>query len=121
MSTRRIALGKTGEDLACEELTRRGYAILARRYRVRSGELDIVARDRGTLVFVEVKSRATRNFGEAVEAVTGLKRRRMMRLALEFVSRHRLGDCACRFDVVAVHFEDGRSAIEVFENAFDAA
>ena len=83
--------------------------------------MDIVARDRGTLVFVEVKARETRDFGQAAEAVTGLKQRRIVRLARDYLTRHRLGDCACRFDVVAVHFEDERPAIEVFENAFDAA
>jgi hypothetical protein len=57
VSGARIALGKSGEDLACRELERRGYAIVARRFRVRSGELDIVARDGAVLVFVEVKTR----------------------------------------------------------------
>ncbi len=57
MSRARIALGKIGEDLACRELERRGYAIVARRYRRRGGELDIIARDGPTLVFVEVKAR----------------------------------------------------------------
>ena len=77
MSQARIALGKTGEDLACAELEKRGYAILARRYRRRGGEIDIVARDGATLVFVEVKARDGRAFGEAAEAVTAFKRRRI--------------------------------------------
>jgi len=57
MTSKRIAFGKTGEDLACRELERRGYEILDRRYRRRGGELDIVARDGPTIVFVEVKAR----------------------------------------------------------------
>ena len=83
-------LGKIGEDLACEELERRGYAIVARRYRRRGGEFDIIARDGATLVFVEVKARDGREFGEAAEAVTALKRRRMARVALDYLARHRL-------------------------------
>src|SRR6185295_16624585 len=63
MTHARIALGKTGEDLACRELTRRGYAILARRYRRRRGEIDIIARDGPTIVFVEVKARESHEFG----------------------------------------------------------
>src|SRR5918998_1739405 len=69
--------GKMGEDLACAELTRRGYAILARRYRTRFGEIDIVARDGATTVFVEVKARAGDQFGGAAEAVTPWKQRRL--------------------------------------------
>jgi putative endonuclease len=120
MSRDRISLGKAGEDLACRELERRGYAILARRYRVRRGELDIVARDGATLVFVEVKAREGRAFGDAADAVTGLKRKRIVELALDYLVRHRLTGCPCRFDVVSIHFDAGAPSIEVFPNAFDA-
>src|SRR5256885_10273028 len=92
MSQRRIALGKTGEDLACAELERRGYAIIARRHRFRGGELDIIARDGRTLVFVEVKARDGRAFGEAAEAITWQKQQRIVRLAHEYVMRHYLID-----------------------------
>ena len=121
MSRARVLFGKAGEDLACGELERRGYAIVARRYRRRGGELDIIARDGQTLVFVEVKARDSREFGEAAEAVTGLKRRRMVRLALDYVARHHLQDYPCRFDVVSIHLDEGRAAVEVFTNAFDVA
>jgi putative endonuclease len=120
MSRSRVALGKIGEDLACRELQRRGYAILARRYRRRTGELDIIARDGPTVVFVEVKAREGRKFGDAVEGVTGLKRRRMMRVALEYLVRHRLTACPCRFDVVSIHMENERPVIELYQNAFSA-
>jgi putative endonuclease len=120
MTQARISLGKRGEDLACEALERRGYAIVARRFRVRSGELDIVARDGATLVFVEVKARADHEFGHAAEAVTPLKQLRMMRLATEYMLRERLPECPCRFDVVSIHFDEGAPAIEILQNAFDA-
>ena len=119
MSGARIALGKSGEDLACRELERRGYAIVARRFRVRSGELDIVARDGGVLVFVEVKTRAGRQFGSAAEAVTAAKQRRIALLAHEYLLRHRMSDCPCRFDVVSVHVDAGTPAVEIIRNAFD--
>ena len=118
MSRSRVILGKTGEDLACGELERHGYVIVARRYRRRGGELDIIARDGQTLVFVEVKARDGRSFGEAVEAVTALKRRRIAQLALDYIMRHHLTNCPCRFDVVSVNFETGEPIIEVFQNAF---
>jgi putative endonuclease len=81
--------------------------------------LDIIARDGPTLVVVEVKARDSHDFGGAAEAVTARKRRRMAHVAVDFVARHRLDGCACRFDVVTVHLDEGRAAIEVFPNAFD--
>ena len=120
MTFQRISLGKTGEDLACRELEKRGYAIVARRYRVRSGEIDIVARDGETLVFIEVKARNSHEFGSAAEAVTPFKQHRLARLATEYLMRHHLYDCPCRFDVVSIHFDTGTAEIEIIQNAFDA-
>ena len=119
MSRARVVLGKTGEDLACRELERRGYAIIARRYRRRGGELDIIARDGPTLVFVEVKARMGRAFGEAAEAVTWWKRRRIVTVALDYVTRYRLADRPCRFDVVSIHFDRRQPVVQVIQNAFD--
>jgi putative endonuclease len=115
----RQSLGKLGEDLACAELGRRGYVILARRYRTRFGEIDIVARDGETIVVVEVKTRTGRTFGEGAAAVTGLKRRRMLRMGTDYLLRRRLAGRACRFDVVDVNMEGGNPRIEVYRNAFD--
>jgi putative endonuclease len=120
MTASRIALGKTGEDLACRELERRGYALLDRRYRLRIGEIDIVCRDGGTLVFVEVKAREGKMFGAAAEAVTATKRRRIVALATEYLTRHRLSDQPCRFDVVAIQMNAGEPRVELFQGAFDA-
>src|SRR2546428_713566 len=108
MSFSRIAFGKTGEDLACRELQRLGYAIIARRYRRQGGELDIVARDGPTIVFVEVKTRQDRRFGAAEESVGFVKRRRIARMAIGFMTEHRLTECPCRFDVVTVYLGVGR-------------
>ena len=115
-----MALGKMAEDLACGELEHRGYTILARRYRRSRGELDIVARDGPTLVFVEVKARDGRAFGDGAAAVTEAKQRRIVRLAAEYVARSRLPECPFRFDVVSIQFDTGCPVIEVFPNAFDA-
>jgi putative endonuclease len=120
MSRVRVMFGKTGEDLACAELQRRGYEILARRYRQRGGELDIVARDGTTLVFVEVKARDGRKFGDGAEAVTPIKQRRIASLALDYMARHHMHECPCRFDVVSIAIEHGKPVIEVIPNAFMA-
>ena len=98
-----------------------GYAILARRYRRRGGEIDIVARDGGTLVFVEVKARRDAVFGGGAEAVTRLKQQRIVQVARDYVMRQHADGCPCRFDVVAIEFDAaGKPAIELFRNAFDA-
>ena len=114
----RQALGKLGEDLACVELQRRGYAILERRYRTRVGEIDIIARQDATLVFVEVKTRAGIEFGGGASAVSVWKQRRVARMAADYLARRRLSEVPCRFDVVAVDFRDGKPSIEVYANAF---
>ena len=114
----RQALGKTGEDLACAELRRLGYAILARRYRTRYGEIDIVARHDEAIVFVEVKARTRDEFGGGAAAVTAWKQRRIGRMAADFLARRHLFDCPCRFDVVTVEWCGGRPQVEVYAHAF---
>lgn len=121
MTLERQSLGKTGEELAVQELERRGYAILARRYRTRYGEIDIVAEDRQTLVFVEVKARTTREFGTAAEAVTVWKQRRLASMASEYLARERIAGGPCRFDVVAIDAAlSATPVITVYTNAFDS-
>lgn len=115
----RHVLGKSGEDVACEELRRRGYAILERRYRTRFGEIDIIARDGPTTVFVEVKTRAVNDFGGGAAAVTTWKQRRVAQMAVDYVSRHGLRDRPCRFDVVTVDLAGAGAHVEVYPHAFD--
>lgn len=94
--------GKLGEDLATVELWHQGYAILARRYRTRYGEIDIVAQDGETIVFVEVKARRSDRFGTAAESVTPWKQRRIAAMALDYLAWSGRTDAPCRFDVVAI-------------------
>ena len=81
--------------------------------------MDIIARDGSTMVFVEVKARGGHDFGEAAEAVTALKRRRMTQLAIDYLVRHRLYGCPCRFDVVSIQIGEGEPVVELYKNAFD--
>jgi len=118
----RQSLGKHGEDVACAELSRLGYAILARRYRTRFGEIDIVARDADTVVFVEVKARRTKRRGAAAEQITFWKRRRIVAMALDYLAWAGKVQHRCRFDVVAI--DDAgteRAHIRVITNAFQPA
>ncbi len=115
-------LGPRGEDAAARHLQRLGYQILARGDLSKPGELDLVARDGATIVFVEVKTRRSQAAGHPAEAVDTAKQRRLTRLAVTFLKRHGLLESAARFDVVAVTWPEGqrRPTIEHFPNAFDA-
>ncbi|HWQ00377.1 MAG TPA: YraN family protein [Vicinamibacterales bacterium] len=116
----RLRLGRRGEAIACAELERRGYVILARRYRTRAGEIDIVAREGGSIVFVEVKARASDRCGPPAEAVTPAKRRRLASMAADYLARHGEPEASCRFDVVAVDAGGRRPAVTVYRDAFAA-
>ena len=116
----RQALGISGEDVACAELQRRGYAIRERRYRTRFGEIDIIANDGTTIVFVEVKTRLTNDYGGAAAAVTDWKQRRIVSMARNYLARSGLQDCPCRFDVVAIDILPTGARVTVYANAFDA-
>ncbi|GMV21852.1 MAG: YraN family protein [Vicinamibacterales bacterium] len=98
----RQSAGKLGEDLAAVELWHQGYAILARRYRTRYGEIDIVAQDGDTVVFVEVRARRTERCGSAAESITRSKQRRLAAMALDYLAWCNNPDAPCRFDVVAI-------------------
>jgi putative endonuclease len=116
------SLGQRGEHLAARFLKRLGYRILARGDRSSSGELDLVAVDGRTIVFVEVKTRQSQEAGHPAEAVDAAKQRRLTRLALAYLKHHGLLEHSARFDVVAVTWPDDqrRPTIEHFPNAFEA-
>jgi len=120
LTVERQEFGKSSENRAADELERRGYAILARRYRTKHGEIDIVARDGDTTVFVEVKARSTVEFGTAAEAVTRYKQRQVVSMASDYVVRNRLTESRCRFDVVAIDGVGDAAVITVYPNAFEA-
>ena len=94
--------GEAGEALACRHLEAQGFVILARNFRCRSGEVDIVGRQGETTVFVEVKDRSGGSHGEGCDAVTFGKRRRIVRAALLYAASRGLCEGAIRFDVIAI-------------------
>ena len=104
--------------MACAELEKRGYAIIARRYRTRFGEIDAIADDHGTVVFVEVKTKTDCTFSDPVESVTKQKQRRLVSMAEQYVAYHRLDNIPCRFDVVAVDASVTPSRITIYKDAF---
>ena len=93
--------GKESEEVACHFLQREGYRIVARNWRTKTGELDIIARDGGILVFVEVKARTSDGFGGPEAAVDHAKQRRLISAALAFMEKTQC-ELPTRFDVVAI-------------------
>ncbi len=113
------ALGLRGEEIACSYLEKEKYTIVTRRFRLFRGEIDIIARDGRTLVFVEVKARADESFGRPEESVTPGKQRQIRKIARGYLVENPLGDDACRFDVISILFGDGNSyRLEHFVDAF---
>ena len=111
-------IGARGEDAAADGYRRRGYRIVARNWRCRLGELDLVAERRGVLVFCEVKSRRGGALGGGYAAVTSRKQAKVRALAEAFLQATGSRPQAMRFDVASVAVRAGRSTVEVFEDAF---
>ena len=110
-----MSRGAQAENLAAAYLEQRGLKIVARNYRCRFGEIDLVAESGATLVFVEVRARASRDFGGAAESITGAKRRRLVAAARHYLAARRVRR-ACRFDVVLLNGD--RAEPEWIANAF---
>lgn len=118
----RQQFGKTGEGLAARHLRGLGYRILARNYRNALGEIDLIADERGTLVFVEVKARRSARYGSPKHALTLRKRRKISMVALAYLKETGRSGAKARFDVVAVSpAAGGGSRVEVIRNAFELA
>jgi putative endonuclease len=120
--SRRAPLGRRGEDLAARYLAGLGYRILEQGRRLRAGELDLVALDGRTVVFVEVKTRRAADRGAPADAVDKHKQIRVTRAAGAYLKRHRLLNQPARFDVVAILWPTGDAEPEVrhFRAAFEA-
>ncbi len=121
MTHQRQDFGRLGESLAERHLRDQGYEIVCRNYRTRFGEIDIIAKDRGTIVFVEVKSRRSITYGSARSAITPQKRRKMSMLALYYLKTTRQTSARARFDVVNICSGDGEPNVDVIKNAFELA
>ena len=122
MTSARQALGGRAESLACEYLERHGLELVLRNYRRRLGELDLVLRDGDTLVIVEVRTRARKDFGGAAASIDAFKQRRIVRAAHQLLQQRReLARMRARFDVVVVHDADDEAPrVEWIRHAFSA-
>ncbi|MCL2203647.1 MAG: YraN family protein [Defluviitaleaceae bacterium] len=118
MPPNKHAAGMEGQQQAEDFLCKKGLRIRARNYRAKTGEIDLIANDGETIIFIEVKARTSLKYGHPREAVTPAKQQRIMRTAQHYIALHRLHNNALRFDVVEIIVAQGEIHIEHIENAF---
>jgi putative endonuclease len=111
-----MSVGSNGESLACSFLERIGYEILERNYHSRFGEIDIIAKDKDCLVFVEVKTRSNLSFGTPLEAISYKKMQKIIKTSQFYINRLRLGDIDFRFDAIEVFLQNGEAEINHIKN-----
>lgn len=119
VSCKNLNLGKTGEEEAADFLKENGYKIIARNYKTRLGEIDIIAYDEDTVCFVEVKTRNSERFGLPQEAVSRIKQRQIAKAALCFIKEKDLFNRKARFDVVSISYAQIPPKINLIKNAFE--
>lgn len=121
MDERRLAAatGERGEEAAARLLRRMGWKVLDRNWRSASLELDLVCRDGDTIVFVEVKTRAGDGLTSPVEALTAIKRKRLVRAARAWLAAHEAWEDPCRFDLVAVTVREGQYQTELYRHVIE--
>ncbi|WP_169703809.1 YraN family protein [Candidatus Kuenenia stuttgartiensis] len=114
------ALGKKGEVVGCEISEKKGYKILQRNYRRKTGEIDIICYDRGSIVFVEVKTRGSDSYGPPELAVTEAKKKQIIKMASRYIAEKKVEGIDLRFDVVSVFYPPAKKhpAITLYKNAF---
>jgi putative endonuclease len=110
--------GKLGEDIAVDFLKQNGYEIIEQNFYYQHGEIDIIAKESETLVFVEVKMRKSIAFGAPEEFVTPKKQELLRRTAEGFMIERNIGEAHCRFDVVAIVLRDGKAECKVLKDCF---
>lgn len=119
METASQVLGTIGEELAFHYLASRGYKLLLRNYECALGEIDLIAKHKGALIFIEVKTRRNDAMGRPEESVTFHKRGQIVKTAHYYMKRYGIKDVPCRFDVVSIILpENGEPAFTLIENAF---
>jgi putative endonuclease len=112
-------LGKKGEEVALRFLKKRGYRIIEQNYVCKMGEMDLIAKEKDTLAFIEVKTRTSTAFGPPQLAVNSSKQRQLSKVALYFLKEKKLEDVKARFDVVAIILGQNEEEIELIKDAFD--
>ena len=122
MLNRQQIFGKKSETEAVKHLKKLGYKIIEKNYKTKIGEIDIIAKDKDTLVFIEVKARNSAKFGNPKQAVTSKKQKKISMVALQYLKSIKKSNAKARFDVVAVIKDKNKYySVEIIKNAFELA
>lgn len=119
MTKATIELGQRGEQVAVDFLKNHGYNIISINYHTPLGEIDIIAKDKKTICFIEVKTRRTQRFGQPAEAVGVAKQRKISQAALMFLKQNRLLNSPSRFDLILISYLNMQRKIKLIRNAFN--
>ncbi len=111
-------LGKKGEKLAVKFLKKKGYKVIKQNYKTRIGEIDIIAKDRETLAFIEVKTRESIEYGLPFEAVNRAKKKKIANVALLYLKKVKEIP-PCRFDIVSIYYEQDKPKFKLIKDAFE--
>jgi len=121
MLNSRQKFGEKSESIAVSYLKKQGYKIIEQNYRTKLGEIDIIAREKSTIAFIEVKSRKSKNFGSPKWAVTPKKQKKISMVALWYLKTTKQSNVKARFDVVSIISSHDNPSIEIIKNAFELA
>ncbi len=119
MSKQNLYLGKLGEEAAVGLLKDNGYKILQKNYKTKLGEIDIIAKDKDTICFIEVKTRQTDRFGSPCEAISKFKQRQISKAALTFLKEKNILDKKARFDIVSIIYSKEKPKLDLIRDAFE--
>jgi putative endonuclease len=121
INAKKIFAGQNAEQQACKYLEKKGFTLLTRNYRCRSGEIDLIMQDCEEIVFVEVRVRNNLDFGSAVESVNYQKQQKIIKTANTFLSHKNWVDKVnCRFDVIGISYANTKASLEWIKDAFTA-
>lgn len=118
MPLNRRKQGSEGEELAAAYLEKEGLKILEQNYRFERGEIDLIAEEGGEIVFIEVKARKSKEYGDPEDSITPQKEERIRAVAEGYLFEHQIEGRPCRFDVVAIEYQNGKPTIRHIRNAF---
>lgn len=120
VSKENIYLGKCGETLAIDFLREKGYKILLKNYKTKLGEVDIIAQDKDTICFIEVKTRISNRYGSPQEAISKIKQRQITKASLLYLKKNNRLDKKARFDVVSILYSENKPRLDLIKNAFES-
>ena len=119
MTHKRISLGKRGEGIAISYLKSLKYKIIERNYKCKFGEIDIIAKDKKILTFIEVKTRSSLDYGHPFHGIKKRKQHQISKVALNYINKKNLNNTEARFDVVAIRISPEGETVELIKNAFE--